>query len=287
MANVDPIPREGALSTYRSVVWAVEVWDPAKILVNDDVSERTAETVSAAAAQHGATFLWCTDDDEVDEVPYYRWYIRLPQDEHRNRTPQDVPVAIESVHRALQAALPAPFDDWAVYPHEDFSFDEELSAYFRSAYADLLDVIDARLLPLRCDGAETLDPVAKWYGDRLSDGSMIAHYTIWLCRPQTSIAWQLLTVGFVPDALPGDPVGRAWITSDQPVLLVPRPKTHLTWTWMANLRMGGFDDHVGKPGTVATQPANGSRHQWQAPDPQRLADLIEHDLRLLLPNLQW
>jgi hypothetical protein len=89
-------------------VWAVEVWDQAKVLIDDDVSERTAGTVSAAAAQHGATFMWCADDDEVDEVPYYRWYIRVPQDEHRKRTAHDVPVAIESVHRALEAALPGP-----------------------------------------------------------------------------------------------------------------------------------------------------------------------------------
>jgi hypothetical protein len=265
MANMD-VPQDGAgaMSTYRSVVWAIEVWDPARILVDDDVSQRTAATVSVVAAQHGGTFLWCSDDDDADEVPYYCWYIRLPQDEHRRRTPENVPVAVDSVHRALEASLPAPFDDWAMYPDEDLSFDEELNAYFRDAYADLLDVIDARLLPLRCDGAETLDPVAKCYGDRLSDGSLVADYTIWLCRPQTSIAWLLLRVGFVPDVLPGEPVGRTWITSGRPVLLAPRPRTHLTWTWMANLRMGGFVDDVGRPGVVATRPADGSRHQWQA-----------------------
>jgi hypothetical protein len=64
-------------------------------------------------------------------------------------------------------------------------------------------------------------------------------------------------------------------------------RTHLTWTWMANLKMRGFVDDVGRPDTVATRPFDGSRYQWQAADPQRLVDLIEHDLRLLLPNLQW
>jgi hypothetical protein len=268
-------------------VWAVEVWDPARILVDDDVSERTADTAADAAARFGGSFMSCSDDDEVDGVPYYRWLIRLPQAEHRDRTAHGVPVAVDSVRRSLESSLPVPFDDWACYPHELLSFDEAISVYLRDAYADLLDVIEARLLPRRRDGAETPAPVARWYGDQLSDGSLVAHYTIWLSRQPASIAWSLLTVGFVPDALPGKPVGSTWITGDHPVLLAPRPSTHLTWTWMANLTLGGFHDDVGNPGVIATRPADGSRHQWQAADPSRLADLIEHDLRLFLPNLQW
>jgi hypothetical protein len=284
---MDAIPCEGALGTYRAVVWAITVEDPAKHLVDANVRECTADTAAVTAAQHGAAFLWCNDDNGDDTYPYYRWYVRLPQEEHRRRTEQGMPVAVEAVYQALKDALPARLDGWSVWPDDDISFDDELSAHFRDVYADLLDVVDARLTPLRCDGAESIDPRARWWQDRLSDGSMVANYTVWLGLRPEQVGWVCLTVGFVADALPGEPVGRTWVASDVPVLLLPRPRRHRTWTWMANLKLGGFIDDPGRPGTIATRPSDGSRYQWQAGDPQRLVDLIEHDLRLLLPNLRW
>ncbi|CAA0127329.1 Uncharacterised protein [Mycolicibacterium vanbaalenii] len=284
--EVLPTRGDDALQTYRSVVWCIEVRDPAKILVDDSVGERTQGTVSAVAASYGCIFDCCYDDDEVDEIPYYQWMIRVPQAEHRRRTTEDIPRVIDAVRSALQSALPAPFDDWLCYPHAEISYSNAVSDYLRNAYADLLDVFDARFLPRRRDGAEALEPTATYYGDRLSDGSLVATYNLWLCEEPGGHRWSVLNVGLVPDVLPGVPVGRTRVAVDQPVLLAPRPTMHCTWTWMASLRVGGFNDHVGNPGVISTQPADGARYQWQAADPTRLADMIERDLRLLFP-MMW
>lgn len=286
---MEPIPQRGedALSTYPSVLWCVEVRDPAKVLVNDSVGARTGDTVAGVAAAHGCVFDCCYDDDAVDGVPYYQWMIRLPQAEHRHRTTEGIPRVVDAVRSALRAELPTPFDDWLCYPHVGLSYCNAVSDYLRDSYADLLDVIDARFLPRRRDGAETMAPTASYYGGQLTDGSLVATYTIWLCQQPATAHHQLLVlnVGLVPDSLPGVPAGSTRLAGDQPVLLAPRPKMHPTWTWMASLTLGGFNDHVGNPDIISTRPADGARHQWQAPDPARLADLIERDLRLLVPEL--
>ncbi len=212
--------------------------------------------------------------------------LRVPQAEHGRRTPEGIPLAIDAVRRALRSALPAPFDDWACYPEVTLSYCNAVRDHLRDTYADLLDVIDARFLARRRDGAEKIAAEATYFGDELSDGSLVSTYTICLCQePSNPHRLMFLQCGVVPDALPGVPVGRTRVPVDKPVLLAPRPRMHRTWTWMATLTLGGFNDHVDDPDVIATGAADGARYQWQAADPNRLADLAERDLRLLVPKL--
>jgi hypothetical protein len=145
MFGVEVVPRdEAALDTYRSVIWSVEVRDPDKLAGGYGVGDRTERTVTDVAASCGCAFA-CRydDDDEVDGIPYYKWLIRVPQSQHRRRTSTGIPIAIDEVHPALRAVLPAQLNDWAFYPEIHISYCNAVSDYLLDAYADLLDVFDA------------------------------------------------------------------------------------------------------------------------------------------------
>lgn len=280
-----PLPRPDALGTYGSVIWAIEVVDPEKSVAADSVSEQTSGLAEQVAASFACDFICCADDDEIDGVPYYKWLFRVPRVENRRQTADGVPLVVSEVCSVLQSVMPE-LDRWECHADNFLSYEEAVSTYIRTSYADLLDVIDVRLLPLRRDGAESIEPDARHAG-HLDDGSLIAGYTIFLCSDGHAKypRWITIRVGFVPSALPGEPVGRARVTADLPVLLAPRPRPHRTWTWMACLSLGAFTGDPDNPSIIATQPSEGSRYQWQSGDPDRLADMIERDLRMLLPQL--
>ncbi|WP_164835792.1 alpha/beta hydrolase family protein [Actinacidiphila soli] len=59
------------------------------------------------AASLGCVYEACCDDDSSEDgVPYYAWWVRVPQAEHARRGQDDVPVAVDRLRQYLATQLP-------------------------------------------------------------------------------------------------------------------------------------------------------------------------------------
>lgn len=113
----DDEPEDPDFQSYPWVVWTVDLFDPSQ-LAGDDVAQRTSATATEAARQYGCVYEYCVDEDSVDDVKYYRWYVGLTQAEHQHRIGA-VPLVVAELIRGLIDCLPEGVDvdsDWLVVP---------------------------------------------------------------------------------------------------------------------------------------------------------------------------
>lgn len=240
------------------------------------VGEQTDFAAACGAEVHGCEYEYCVDDDEMsDGVKYYKWYVRIPQSQHSESR---LPAVIIEVMARLKEILPAELsgdENWSAGAAEYPSYKRAVGDYFRSVYADLLDPVDERFLPLRREGAELIPPEASEVA-ALQDGSLIVRYVVWLCPTQNSYAagppTALLTFGAVPEQVEEH---ANWSPKksyrEGPVLIGPRPP-HVSWQWMAALNVEYFGQGI--------EP-----YRWVSGDPVELVEAVESDLRVLIPHL--
>lgn len=183
------VPRgDAAYPSYRTVIWEVFVLDPNNV-AREVVGEKTDFAVSAAAESFGCEYQYCVDDDEIDAGKYYKWYVRLPQSQHRRRG-EPVPEVILEIVANLLEVLPEELAEnrlWDVGPADYPSYKRAVEDYFRTLYADLL--ASPWLMnrgPIRapvvaycgCVGAD----LSCWVAVRLTAVSTMSRLQLWLGR---------------------------------------------------------------------------------------------------------
>ncbi|MEV4505452.1 hypothetical protein [Streptomyces klenkii] len=268
------------------IVWDLEVRDPRQV-APDGVAERTESPMKELATSLGCVMDACVDYDSYDGTPqgtYYSWLVRVPRSEHERRDESGIPVVVSQMQQLLRTLLPAELDDWRIGVDLTLTLLDAAGTALHEQYSDLLEPVEAALLPLRRDGAEALDPqVQTWAVDEPTSGT----YALWLCSDPdpTTGSWLVLNIGLVADAAfwssrGGESLRRFGVAEDSPVLVTPRPASP---TWWASLKTGLFSKDA-RPGSPAARGA-GARYQWTSQDPAVLAERVVHDLRALLPSL--
>jgi hypothetical protein len=68
------------------------------------------------AASLGCVYEECCDDDSSEDgVPYYAWWVRVPQAEHARRGENDIPVVVDRLRQYLDTQLPDLLE-WEIVP---------------------------------------------------------------------------------------------------------------------------------------------------------------------------
>ncbi|TJZ98246.1 hypothetical protein [Actinacidiphila oryziradicis] len=106
------------------------------------------------AASLGCVYEECCDDDSSENgVPYYAWWVRVPQAEHVRRGENDIPVVVDRLRQYLDTQLPDLLE-WEIVPDGEFTVDRAAGSALREAYDDLIAPFERALMPLRVDGAD-------------------------------------------------------------------------------------------------------------------------------------
>jgi hypothetical protein len=106
------------------------------------------------AASLGCVYEECCDDDSSEDgVPYYAWWVRVPQAEHARRGENDIPVVVDRLRQYLDTQLPDLLE-WEIVPDGEFTVDRAAGSALREAYDDLIAPFERALMPLRVDGAD-------------------------------------------------------------------------------------------------------------------------------------
>ena len=277
--------RRNSLDDLDWVVWDLLVWDP-KRLVEPGIGERTSTAMTELAGTLGCVFVQCGDDDDVDGVAYYSWLVRIPRKEHLRHNNQGTPIAIATLHAHLRRQLPVDLHDWDIHPDVDRSLRGAAGRILRHAYSDLLDPLEVALLGLRRDGAETLDPEAKyWWGD---DSTIAGDYALWLCKdPEPAVRtfppWLIVKAGLTADddfwvSHSGQGLRLYGIKPGSPILLLPRPDE---CQWLVTVTTTTFLT----PATARHPRAVGASHRWTSRDGRDLAHRVAGDLKALIASI--
>ncbi|MEU9984846.1 hypothetical protein [Streptomyces sp. NPDC050856] len=240
------------------------------------------------AASLGCVYEDCCDDDTYgsDDDPYYAWWIRVPQAEHR-RGKDGILLVIHTLRQYLATLLPDQLP-WHISPDRERTVDHAANMAMRTAYADVITPFEQALMPLRVDGAAELDPRAKVW--RWEEHLLVGTFDLWLCNdPDRPHTWLVVSVGLwtepqLFDDVPAARVGHFGFTPHHPLLFLPRPLGPATFT--ARVTGGAFPDKS-SPRTKAAD-AIGVAHQWTANDPAVLAARVRRDFTTLLsPPRYW
>lgn len=112
---------------------------------------------------------------------------------------QGIPVGVSELWRFLQSRLPEQLTAWEIGAGQELTAREAAASALKSAYFDLIEPVEKALLNMRRDGAQYLDPLAKfWAGD---ERTAVGTYALWLCAgpaPSSAFApppWLVLDVG--------------------------------------------------------------------------------------------